>query len=161
MFTIQRSQLAVLSLAFVVLFGSVGGVAAQSENPEWGQELFTQVESMVDDYNANVDSIDLGPINLAGATNIYVNDGSEQATYTVYMDSDNRIVDVKQGTDEDAKRKITTDRATLQRIASADDPAAEFRTAVENDDIVISGEDDEFVEQLKWAVINFLKGFLL
>lgn len=164
MIIIQRSQLFALVAVSLLLVGSVGGVAAQSEsteNPEWGEELFAEMESMVDDYNTHAESVDLGPVSLAGATNVYVVDGDEQATYTIYMDGDHRITDVQQGTDADAKRKMTTDRATIDRIAGADNPAAAFRSAVDSDDIVISGESGEVVEQIKWTIINVLKGFFL
>lgn len=163
--TIQRSILIVL-VASLLVFGSVGGVGSVtaqdvSENPEWGQTLFAELESMVGDYNANADSVDLGPISLGGATNVYVTDGDERATYTIYMDDDHRITDVRQGIDEDAKRKMTVDRATIDRIATADNPAAAFRAAVESGDIVVSGESGQVVEQIKWTVINLLKGLFL
>ena len=161
MIPIQRSQLAALAVAFVVLVGATGGVAAQNENPAWGDELFEKVESMVDAYNQNADGVDLGPVSLEGATNVYVHHGDETATYTIYMDGDNRITDVKQGTDADAKRKMTMSKATLDAVATADDPAGAFVTAVETDAIVIEGESGEVVEQIKWTVINFAKGFLL
>jgi hypothetical protein len=161
---ISRSGFTSLALVLLVLVGGVGSVTAQNgsqTNPEWGVDLFESMESMVDDYNAHADSVDLGPVSLAGATNVYVTDGDEQATYTIYMDSDHRITDLQQGTDPDAARKMTTSRATIDRIASADNPAAAFRSAVESDDIVINGESGEVVEQIKWTVINVLKGFFL
>lgn len=161
MIHITYTRVASVALALLLVFSSVGGVAAQSDNPEWGQELFEEVEGMVGTYNDNIDSVDLGPVSLAGTTNIYVNDGSEQATYAVTMDADNHIENLQQGTDDAAKRKITTDRATLQNIANSPTPAAAFRNAVANDDIVITGENGQIIEQVKWTVLNVLKGFLL
>ncbi|SEO27689.1 hypothetical protein SAMN04487948_101479 [Halogranum amylolyticum] len=144
--TIQRSQLAALVLSALLLVGSIGGVAAQDasaddSDPEWEDTLFTELSSMVDDYNAHAGDVDLGPISLGGATNVYVIDGDERASYTLTMDRNHRITDVQQGTDSD--------------------PAAAFRSAVANGDVVVAGESGQFVEQVKWTVVNVLKGFLL
>jgi hypothetical protein len=160
MFTLKRSQFAALAVAFVVLFSSVGGVAAQSNNPEWGQELYEQVEGMQDQYNANADQVDLGPVNLAGTMNVYVNDGDEQATYSFTMNEDNEITSMQQGLDPTAPRKITTTRATLERIANSDNPAAAFRSAVLSGEIDITGEDGELIETIKWEVAKFLLDYI-
>lgn len=164
MVSIQQS----LRPAFVVMFtlaivfaGGVGSVSAQSSSPDWGDQLFVEMESMVGQYNAHAEHIDLGPVSLAGATNVYVVDGDEQATYTIYMDSDHRITDIQQGTDDDATRRMTVDRATIGDIASADNPAAAFRSAVESGAIVITGEDGHILERVTWVIVNALKGFFL
>jgi len=82
-------------------------------------------------------------------------------TYSLTMDGNNRITDLSDALSEDAKRKITTDRATIEDLATANNPAAAFRDAVANDDIVITGEDGQTVERIKWAVINAFKGFFI
>lgn len=159
MIHITYTRVASVALALLLVFSSVGGVAAQSDNPEWGQELFEEVEGMQDKYNANADEVNL-PVSIAGTMNVYVNDGDEQATYSFTMNADNEITSMQQGLDSDAPRKITTDRAVLQRIADSDNPAAAFRNAVMNDEIVISGEEGQTLEQIKWAVVNFLKDYI-
>jgi ABC-type glycerol-3-phosphate transport system substrate-binding protein len=148
-----------LILAVAVLLASAvaGGAVAQSD----GDDLYETLEEMVPAYNANADAVDFGPVSLAGTTNVYVRDGDTERTYSITMDDRNRITALDDSRSDDAVRKITTDRATLDGIAAADNPAAAFRTAVANDDIVISGEDGQFVEGIKWAVINFFKGFVL
>lgn len=148
----------ILVVAVLLVSALAGGAVAQSDS---GDDLYESLEEMVPAYNANADAVDLGPVNLAGTMNIYIEDGSSEVVYSITMDGQNRITALDDSRDEDAVRKITTDRETIETIAAADNPAAAFRDAVANDDIVITGEDGQFVEGVKWAVVNFLKGFLL
>ena len=148
----------VLAVAVLLASALAGGAVAQSDD---GDDLYESLEEMVPAYNANAESVDLGPINLAGTTNIYIDDGGDDVTYSITMDGDNRITALDDARSDDAVRKITTDRETLESIAAADNPAAAFRDAVADDDIVISGENGQIVEGIKWAVINLFKGFFL
>ncbi|TKX86984.1 hypothetical protein EXE43_05430 [Halorubrum sp. SS5] len=147
----------VLAVALLALVAATGGAVAQSS----GDDLYESLEEMVPTYNDNVDGINLGPINLAGTSNIYVEDGDSTVTYAVTMDDRNRITGLSESPSDDAVRKITTDRETIRGIVDADDPATAFRDAVANDDIAISGESGQPIEQLKWAVINAFKGSFL
>jgi hypothetical protein len=148
----------ILTVAVLLVSALAGGAVAQTDS---GDDLYESLEEMVPAYNANADAVDLGPVNLAGTTNIYIQDGASEVTYSVTMDDRNRITDLDDSRSEDAVRKITTDRATLEAITAADNPAAAFRDAVANDDIVISGEDGQILEGIKWAVINAFKGFFI
>lgn len=148
---------AILSL-FLVTSVVAGGAVAQAESDD---EPFASLEEMVPTYNANIGNVSLGPVSLGGTSNIYIEDGATTHTYSVTMDKQNRITNLADTPDEDAVRRITTDAATLDTITSATNPAAAFRTAVTNDDIVITGEKGKPLEQLKWGVVNALKGFLL
>lgn len=163
--SLSSVRLATLAVVVLLLSSSAGSVAAQSDDPEWAAELETAVDEMLPAYNEHAGDLDLGPLSLAGTTNVYVNDpdsdGDGLATFHITMDSDNRITAFERGTSDDATRKLTTDRATLERIAAADNPAAAFRSAVANDDIVITGEDGHFVEGLKWTIVNAFKGLFL
>ena len=147
----------VLAVALLILVAATGGAVAQSS----GDDLYESVEEMVPAYNDNADSVDLGPINLAGTSNIYIADGDSTVTYAVTMDDRNRITGLSDGPNGDAVRKITTDRETIQGIVDADNPARAFRDAVADDDIVITGESGQPIEQIKWVVINAFKGFFL
>ncbi|GAA0530047.1 hypothetical protein ABNG02_02590 [Halorubrum ejinorense] len=153
------TRISLIFVAAILLVSALaGGAVAQTDD---GDDLYESLEEMVPAYNANADAVDLGPINLAGTTNVYIQDGDSEAVYSLTMDDRNRITALEDSRSEDAVRKITTDRATLAGIAAADNPAAAFRDAVANDDIVISGEDGQVVEGVKWAVVNFFKGFFL
>ncbi|AEN05626.1 hypothetical protein [Halolamina sp.] len=163
-----------VTLAVVVLLisSSVGSVAAQANGePEWAGELETNVNEMIPAYNERAGEINLGPLSLSGTTNVYVydadsdgdgvSDGEELATFQITMDRQNRITNFERGTSDDAARKLTTDRATLEGIANTNNPAAAFRSAIANDKIVISGESGQFVEGLKWTIVNAFKGLFL
>lgn len=165
-------RLATLAVVAMLLVSSAGSVAAQSDEPEWAAELEATVDEMLPAYNEHAGDLDLGPLSLSGTTNVYVHDPDSDgdgvddgddglATFHITMDSQNRITAFERGTSDDATRKLTTDRATLERIAAADNPAAAFRSAVANDDIVIAGEDGHFVESLKWTIVNAFKGLFL
>lgn len=157
----SSARLATLAVVGLLLASSAGSVAAQNAEPAWAADLETAVEDMLPAYNERAGDVDLGPLSLAGTTNVYVSDGDAVATFRVTMDGDNKITAFERGTNADATRKLTTDRATLERIAAAENPAAAFRTALANDDIVVSGEQGHFVEGLKWTVVNLFKGLFL
>lgn len=154
----SRRILLTIAVAVLLTSAATGGAVAQSAS---GDGLYESLEGMVPVYNENVDSVDLGPISLAGTSNIYIQDGESVVTYSITMDDQNRITDLAESRDEDAKRKITTDRETITGLVEADNPAAAFRTAVANDDIVITGEDGQIVERIKWTIINAFKGFFI
>ena len=149
-----------LIVVVVLLVSAVAGSAvAQSDSGDG--DLYDSLEGVVPMYNENADSVDLGPINLAGTSNLYIQDGESVITYSIVMDKQNRITALNDAPGEDAKRKITTDRATIEVLSSANNPAVAFRNAVAADDIVITGEDGQTVERIKWAVLNAFKGFFL
>lgn len=156
---IAKRVILVVMAAVLLVTASTGGAIAQSDSGD--ADLYQSLEEMVPVYNENAESVDLGPVNLAGTSNIYIQDGDSTTTYSVTMDRQNRITELQNSSSPDAKRKITTDRETLEEITSADNPAAAFRTAVANDEIVIAGEDGRTIEQIKWRAINIFKGFFL
>ena len=156
----QRTRIPVVLVVVVLAIGAVtGGAVAQSSGDD--ADLYESLEEMVPAYNENADSVNLGPVSIAGTSNIYIEDGDSVVTYSMTIDDRNRITDLSESADDDAVRKITTDRETIERLTAADNPARAFRDAVANDDIVITGEDGQTVERIKWAVINAFKGFFL
>ena len=156
----QRTRIPVVLVVVVLAIGAVtGGAVAQSSGDD--ADLYESFEEMVPAYNENANSVNLGPVSIAGTSNIYIEDGDSVVTYSMTIDDRNRITDLSESPDDDAVRKITTDRETIERLTAADNPARAFRDAVANDDIVITGEDGQTVERIKWAVINAFKGFFL
>jgi len=156
----QRTRIPVVLVVVVLAIGAVtGGAVAQSSGDD--ADLYESLEEMVPAYNENADSVNLGPVSIAGTSNIYIEDGDSVVTYSMTIDDRNRITDLSESADDDAVRKITTDRETIERLTASDNPARAFRDAVANDDIVITGEDGQTVERIKWAVINAFKGFFL
>jgi len=149
----------IIAVAVLLVTAATGSAVAQSSGDDAG--LYESLEDMVPVYNENADSVNLGPVSLAGTSNIYIQDGDSTITYSLTMDDQNRITDLSDSVDDDAKRKITTDRATIEELTTANNPAVAFRNAVANDDIVITGESGQTVERVKWAVINAFKGFFI
>lgn len=169
---ITLTRIVTLAVAALLVSSSIGSVAAQATGePEWASELESNVNEMIPAYNERAGEINLGPLSLSGTTNVYVHDadsdgdgvsdGEDLATFQITMDSQNRITNFERGTSDDAARKLTTDRATLEGIANANNPAAAFRNAIADDKIVISGEGGHFVESLKWTIVNAFKGLFL
>jgi len=148
----------VMMVAVLVMSALTGSAVAQSDS---GDDLYESLENMVPLYNQNADSVDLGPVSIAGTNNIYIQDGDSVVTYSMVIDDQNRITSLTESPSEDAKRKVTTDRATIESLTAASNPAVAFRDAVANDDIVITGEDGQTVERVKWAIINAFKGFFI
>ena len=155
--------LTALAVVSLVVAAASPAAVAQSDD-RWKTDLYNELSASVDVFNANVDNVSLG---FAGdqlaneRVNLYVNDGDDQMVASFYMDGDNHITQLQQGAHPDAQLKMTGDRETVESIINSNTPAADFRDAVVDDRIVISGEDDAFVERVKWGLINLLKGFLL
>ena len=151
--------LQLLVIVGLLVSAAAGGAVAQSDSGD--ADLYESLEDMVPLYNENADSVNLGPVSIAGTNNIYIDDGDSVVTYSLVINDQNRITALNDSPSEDAKRKITTDRATIEELTTASNPALAFRDAVANDDIVITGEDGQVIERVKWTVINAFKGFFI
>ena len=151
--------LQLLVIVGLLVNAAAGGAVAQSDSGD--ADLYESLEDMVPLYNENADSVNLGPVSIAGTNNIYIDDGDSVVTYSLVINDQNRITALNDSPSEDAKRKITTDRATIEELTTASNPALAFRDAVANDDIVITGEDGQVIERVKWTVINAFKGFFI
>ena len=151
--------LQLLVVVGLLVSAAAGGAVAQSDSSD--ADLYESLEDMVPLYNENADNVNLGPVSIAGTNNIYIDDGNSVVTYSLVINDQNRITALNDSPSEDAKRKITTDRATIEELTTASNPALAFRDAVANDDIVITGEDGQIVERVKWAFINAFKGFFI
>ncbi len=176
--TTHAAVAALLAVA-VVVSAVPAPTAAQSDGPAWADELFADLQTMAERYNANVDGARAemsGPTRavydqLNGRTvNVYLH-GTDVA-YSFRMTDDGRVVDLQQGTRDDAHLAMFLTRETAERLTSADEPVHRFVTAVQTgrfvgsgDDrtvrgVVIRGESDRVVERAKWGAINLAKGFL-
>ncbi|WP_411964089.1 hypothetical protein [Haloferax sp. YSMS24] len=155
---------------FVSLF-LVVALVVSSAGPALAQESELSSEDMkaiLDDgvalYNANVDQLDVpfAKSLIAGKTvNVYIEDGDQTHVFSAVFQDDMQIADVATEPNPDATTRISTDRATLETIASSSDPLSEVEDAVRDDRIRISGEDGHFLNQAIWTVANVFKGILL
>jgi hypothetical protein len=155
----------VVSLVLVVAAaGAVAGPAtAQGDQPDWAVQMFEDMGPMVETYNANVDASDFGIMagQLQGENvNLVVDDPANgtEASVSFTLDTDLRMQELELGTRDDATIQMSTDKATMDRIIASSGPSTEFKNAVVDDDITISGIGT--VSQVKWAVINVVGGVL-
>ncbi|MEA5407134.1 hypothetical protein VB773_05770 [Haloarculaceae archaeon H-GB2-1] len=153
-----------MTLSILVL-GSVvtAGVAAQTNQPGWADDLYTDAETMVSTYNEQVEGKDLGTAagQLKGEKiNLVISDGqtAEVATFSFRMDNELRITELKKGARDDATLEMATNRQTVQKINEANSPGFVFRNAIKSRDISINGVST--VNKIKWTVINGVGGAL-
>ena len=147
----------VLVLAVAVLSAPVTGQAAQ---PAWGGAMFADFEGMVGEYNAAIGETDLG---FAGDTlanervNLVVSDtDGSVATFSFRLDGDLRMSEFAQGEREDATLRMSADRATVEGIVAAENPARAFTGAVADGDVALDGLG--LGNAVKFAVINGVAG---
>jgi uncharacterized Zn-binding protein involved in type VI secretion len=139
----------------------IGGGAAPSE-PEWARSLYERLSTYTDDYNARVQSADLGPIEgqiAAETVNLFVDTEEGTASFSFRTDAATRVKAFERGDRDDATLRMETDRATVDRIADAESPVAAFRQAVADGDIRIHGLGP--VNAVKWTILNGVKGFFM
>lgn len=137
----------------------IGGGTGPAEL-EWTSSLYERLSSYTDDYNAHVQSADLGPAGDQLASeiiNLFVDTEEGTASFSFRTDATNRIETFERGDRDDATLRMETDRATVDRITDAESPVAAFRQAVADDDIRIHGLGA--VNAVKWTVLNGVKGF--
>jgi hypothetical protein len=161
--TLRARLLPVLVAVLVVGSVATAGVAAQSDQPAWADDLYGDAEEMVGTYNEQVSASDLGVAagQLKGErVNLVITDRSsgETATFSFRMNSELQITQLKQGARDDATLQMTTNRATVERINEANSPGAVFRNAIKSRDIKISGVST--INKVKWTVINGVGGAL-
>ncbi|KAB1187890.1 MULTISPECIES: hypothetical protein [Haloferax] len=159
---VRSRRLVSVFLAIALVTASAPVVAQESESPS-DEEMLQLLEEGVALYNQNADQFDVSFARglIAGKTvNVYIEDGDETHVYSASVDDDMRIVDVAAEPNPDASMRISTDRATLEAIASSSNPLAEVEQAVRDDRIRVTGEDGHFVDKAVWTIANLFKGLL-
>ena len=165
----------IVSAVFVALLVASVGVAPTSAQagPAWAQDAYDRFADRAPTFNEMVDGVDLGPAGdrLAGrSANVYVESDDGAAVFSFAMDEDNHVTDLRPEARDDADLEVRTDRATVEAIATADNPAGAFRDAYKGGDIAI-GTTGGFTEAVSdgpstvvdwafWTVADTLKGFL-
>ena len=174
-----RGLVAAVLAAAVVLAAVPAPAAAQSGQPAWADTLYADLQTMAEAYNANVDGAraDMNAPTRAvydqlNGRTVNVDLHGTDVTYAFRVTDDGRVVDLQQGTRDDAHLAMFLTRATAERLTSAQNPVTPFVAAVQTgrfvgsgDDrtvrgVVIRGEADQIVERAKWGAINLAKGFL-
>jgi hypothetical protein len=150
-----------LITVFVVLGLTLAATPALAQSqPAWSNEMYEKMSPMVEKYNAKINADDLGIAagQLKGEkVNLVVTDtDGSQATASFRMDDGLKMRDLQQGERDDATLKMSTDRATMERIISANNPAVTFQNAVVSGDISIDGIGA--TNAVKWTAINVASG---
>ena len=158
-----------VALSFALVIAGAGAVAgpatAQSGQPAWADDLFDEMGPMVETYNANINASELGMAadQLRNQNvNLVVTDVANDTTATVSfrMDSQLKIQELEQGSRDDATLEMSTDKATMDSIIAADNPAVAFQNALTppDSDITISGIG--VINEIRWAIINVIASLL-
>ena len=138
----MRLLTAVLA-ALVVLAAVPVGTVAQSDDPAWADDLFTEMESMVGVYNDNVDSLDL-PIGESLLQNARItaeisDDAGNVAYYSIETDGDKRITSLEREEHEDPTLRIVTTLDAMEEIATANDPVSELGAKIASGEVSLQG----------------------
>jgi len=145
-----------LLLAVAVALVASPVTAQATDQPDWAESAYENSSSMVDSYNDAVSASDLGPAadQLKGeVVNLRVEgDDGSTATFSFEVTDDHRIEGLQQGTRDDATLKMTVEKDAYERITSAEDPSAAFKSALRSGDVGISGIGA--VNGVKWGAIN-------
>jgi hypothetical protein len=123
-------------------------------------EFYDQVTTIVASYDDSQPDLGFaGGLITGNVVNFRVTGPEgDRATVSFRVTDDNRLTDVRAGARDDAKIRMTTDRATVDRIANAEKPGTAFRDAVEAGDVRISGRG--FWSGIVWFVVNRLGGLV-
>jgi hypothetical protein len=176
--SISAGRIATALLVTVALAGGPLPAAAQSsDQPQWADDLFADLQDMQPRFNANVTETDMNFAErqvfnqLAGNTvNVYF--VGTDVVFSFRMRPDGTITDLRQSRRDDAGLKMQMTRDTAETLVAQSDPVPQFVDAVRNGEtvtrdgertvrgIVINGEDGKPVKQATWTVINTVKGLL-
>lgn len=135
----------------------IGG-GSTAIGPSWAESLFEQLVGVVPDANEAIAQADLG---IAGdqlareRANLHVTHDGAEAVFSFRTDADGRIREFAWGPRDDARLRIETDRATLDRLAAADDPVDAGWRAVRDGDVEIAGIGR--FQAVKWTLFNGLR----
>jgi hypothetical protein len=137
--------------------GDALGSPVESPDTTFDSRFYLRVSSVTTAYNDEQPELGLaGGLATDNVVNFHVTtaDG-ETAVFSFRLTGDNRIEDLRAGARSDASIRMTTDKETFDRIATADSPGVAFREALASRDIRIGGRG--VVSGLFWGVVNLLR----
>ncbi|MFC6989327.1 hypothetical protein ACFQJD_12540 [Haloplanus sp. GCM10025708] len=142
--THTNRALVVVVAAFLVTASAPVGAQAQSQ-PPWADQLRADMNSMVDRYNANASSLDLGLgdaiLEDERVTVRVVDDQGRVAYYNFDTNARKEITgEVQSGQHDEATLLIETDKATMDEVSSASDPVAALKRNIDENDVTFEGK---------------------
>lgn len=128
--------------AVLIIVPLVGGGVAGSEqaaSPEWSDELFSDIERMAAEYNAQTDD-DVGFLErwLLGdeRINLHVRDADgTRAVYALRLDEQRQVTEVRQGRFETPTVRIRTKKRVIEEISADDNTETAVKQAIRSDRI--------------------------
>lgn len=153
--------LAVLLATVIVTSAVPGTVVAQSDDPAWADDLFAEMQSMVDPYNEQAGSLDL-PIGNSLLENARItaeisDDAGNTAFYRIETNGQKEITSLERGEHPDPTLKIVTTRSAMEDIAGAANPVDELATKIETGEVDLRGVGitnavtTTLIDVLRWA----------
>jgi hypothetical protein len=128
---------------FVVTAGVPGTAVAQSDDPAWADELFGQMQTMVEPYNERAGTLDLpvgnGLLENARITAEVSDDAGNTVYYRMETNGQKEITSLQRGEHPDPTLKIVTTHSAMDDIASSQDPVGELATRIESGDVQLKG----------------------
>lgn len=156
-------------LCIALLLGvTVSPAAAQLNQPDWSDDMYTEFNAALLAYNENVGSSGVFDTWMLAnrMVNFEVTDTDGQtATFSFETDEDLRISELRQGVRDDATLTMKTDRATMNDILDSSNPAQELKTAIKNRAITmhghgVRGEAEILIASMIIGIANFFSGLL-
>jgi hypothetical protein len=137
--------------------GQSVGSPVESPDATFGGRFYLRVSSVAAAYNEAQPELGLaGGLVTDNVVNFHVTtEDGERAVFSFRLTGDNRIEDLRAGARSDADIRMTTDRETFDRIATAESPGAAFRDALAAREIRIDGRG--VVGGVLWGVVNLLR----
>jgi hypothetical protein len=138
------SRILAVLLAVVVVTSSVSGIAvAQSDDPAWADDLFAQMETMVEPYNERAGNLDLpigdGLLENARITVEISDDAGNTAFYRMETNGQKEITSLQRGEHPDPTLRIVTSRSAMEDVANAGNPVGELTTKIETGEVQLQG----------------------
>ncbi|MFB6295619.1 MAG: hypothetical protein ABEH66_02105 [Halobacteriales archaeon] len=115
-------QLACIVLAVGLLAGSG---AAQTDQPEWSDDILHRMESAAADYNSNIGTNEVGFLErylLRNArVNLYVSDKSgSEAVFSFRTDEQLRVTDLRRAKHQNPTLQVRTSKEVVEEVSNAD-----------------------------------------
>jgi hypothetical protein len=135
--------LTVLLALFVVTSTVPGTVVAQSDDPAWADDLFAEMQSMVDPYNERAGSLSL-PVGDSLLENARItaeisDDAGNVAYYRMETNGQKEITTLERGEHPDPTLRIVTSLSAMEDIANAASPPNELANKVETGEVELKG----------------------
>lgn len=156
------SRILTVVLALLVVASSVPGtVVAQSDDPAWADDLFAEMQTMVDPYNERAGSLDLpvgnGLLENARITAEISDDAGNTVFYQIETNGQKEITSLERGEHPNPTLRIVTTMSAMEEIANAGNPVAELANKVESGEVELKGVGitnavtTTVIDVLRWA----------